>query len=65
MKSGFALHSQTHIFLDTGNLLMAYKQQAELTNMIKTVRNIKKQRFLEATGTDLTYGMEQALLLQP
>lgn len=44
---------------------MAYKQQAELTNMIKTVRNIKKQRFLEATGTDLTYGMGQALLLQP
>lgn len=44
---------------------MAYKQQAELTNMIKTVRNLKKQRFLEATGTDLTDGTEQALLLQP
>lgn len=39
MKFGFALHPQTYLskfFLGTGDLLIAYKQQAELTNMINT-----------------------------
>lgn len=44
---------------------MAYKQQAELTNMIKTVRILKKQNFGKVTGTDIITGMGLAFLLRP